>query len=137
MLPPTPKEERRKSWEINNDVVIVQLEKLEKEKTVIESQIKTIDVATSRTVPIAQVEFSKDLPKKEDIPKEQPSQIVKESVPFHRADSEKVQPSIPVPPPMPRDPLWQRQETQKSEKAPHPIEPNVIIQEQPSQKREN
>ncbi|KEI53880.1 hypothetical protein P742_0101330 [Enterococcus faecium UC8668] len=138
MLPPTPKEEeRRKSWEMNNNVVIVQLEKLEKEKTVIESQIKTIDVATSRTVPIAQVEFSKDLPKKEDIPKEQPSQIVKESVPLHRADSEKVQPSIPVPPPMPRDPLWQRQETQKSEKAPHPIEPNVIIQEQPSQKREN
>lgn len=138
MLPPTPKEEeRRKSWEMNNNVVIVQLEKLEKEKTVIESQIKTIDVATSRTVPIAQVEFSKDLPKKEDIPKEQPSQIVKESVPLHRADSEKVQPSIPVPPPMPSKELWQRQETQKSEKAPHPIEPNVIIQEQPSQKREN
>lgn len=137
-LPQAPEDkERRKSWEMNNNVVIVQLEKLEKEKTVIESQIKTIDVATSRTVPIAQVEFSKDLPKKEDIPKEQPSQIVKESVPLHQADSEKVQPSIPVPPPMPRDPLWQRQETQKSEKAPHPIEPNVIIQEQPSQKREN
>ncbi|EGP5712334.1 hypothetical protein DQ182_09855 [Enterococcus faecium] len=138
MLPPTPKEEeRRKSWEMNNNVVIVQLEKLEKEKTVIESQIKTIDVATSRTVPIAQVEFSKNLSKKEDIPKEQPSQIVKESVPLHQADSEKVQPSIPVPPPMPRDPLWQRQEIQKSEKAPHPIEPNVIIQGPPNQKREN
>ncbi|HGF7671330.1 hypothetical protein [Enterococcus faecium] len=48
-----------------------------------------------------------------------------------------MQPSIPVPSPMPSKELWQRQETQKSEKAPHPIEPNVIIQENPSQKREN
>ncbi|MCS8592783.1 hypothetical protein [Enterococcus faecium] len=135
-LPPAPEDkERRKSWEEKE--VVIHYKELLAEKTVIESQIKTIDAATLRTVPTAQVEFSKDLPKKEDIPKEQPSQIVKESVPLHRADSEKVQPSIPVPPPMPSKELWQRQETQKSEKAPHPIEPNVIIQEQPSQKREN
>lgn len=137
-LPPAPEDkERRKSWETNNSVVIIQLQKLEEEKKVIESKIETID-AVSRTVPIAQVEFSKDLPKKEDIPKEQPSQIVKESVPLHRADSEKVQLSTPLPSPsMLSKELSQTQETQKSEKAPDPIDPKVIIQENPSQKREN
>ncbi len=134
-LPPAPEDkERRKSWEEKE--VVIQYKELLAEKTVIESKIETID-AVSRTVPIAQVEFSKDLPKKEDIPKEQPSQIVKESVPLHRADSEKVQMSIPVPPPMPSKELSQTQETQKSEKAPDPIDPKVIIQENPSQKREN
>ncbi|EOI6516843.1 hypothetical protein ACMUWV_001027 [Enterococcus faecium] len=123
---------------MNNNVVIVQLQKLIEEKAVIESQISAIaKIERSQDVPTKTKEFSQELPKKEDTPNEQPSQIVKESVPLHRADSEKVQPSIPVPPPMPRDPLWQRQETQKSEKAPHPIDPNVIIQENPSQKREN
>lgn len=138
-LPPAPEDkERRKSWEMNNNVVIVQLQKLIEEKAVIESQISAIaKIERSQDVPTKTKEFSQELPKKEDTPNEQPSQIVKESVPLHRADSEKVQPSIPVPPPMPRDPLWQRQETQKSEKAPHPIDPNVIIQENPSQKREN
>lgn len=138
-LPPAPEDkERRKSWETNNKVVIVQLQKLEEEKKVIESKIETIDAATLRTVPIAQVEFSKDLPKKEDIPKEQPSQIVKESVPLHRADSEKVQLSTPLTAPsMLSKELSQTQETQKSEKAPDPIDPKVIIQENPSQKREN
>ncbi|NTL72442.1 hypothetical protein HQ674_10500 [Enterococcus faecium] len=123
---------------MNNNVVIVQLQKLIEEKAVIESQISAIaKIERSQDVPTKTKEFSQELPKKEDIPKEQPSQIVKESVPLHRADSEKVQPSIPVPSPMPSKELWQRQETQKSEKAPHPIEPNVIIQENPSQKREN
>lgn len=138
-MPPAPEDkERRKSWEMNNNVVIVQLQKLIEEKAVIESQISAIaKIERSQDVPTKTKEFSQELPKKEDTPNEQPSQIVKESVPLHRADSEKVQPSIPVPPPMPRDPLWQRQETQKSEKAPHPIDPNVIIQENPSQKREN
>ncbi|HGF7667474.1 TPA: hypothetical protein QFM60_002120 [Enterococcus faecium] len=138
-LPPAPEDkERRKSWEMNNNVVIVQLQKLIEEKAVIESQISAIaKIERSQDVPTKTKEFSQELPKKEDIPKEQPSQIVKESVPLHRADSEKVQPSIPVPSPMPSKELWQRQETQKSEKAPHPIEPNVIIQENPSQKREN
>ncbi len=138
-MPPAPEDkERRKSWEMNNNVVIVQLQKLIEEKAVIESQISAIaKIERSQDVPTKTKEFSQELPKKEDIPKEQPSQIVKESVPLHRADSEKVQPSIPVPSPMPSKELWQRQETQKSEKAPHPIEPNVIIQENPSQKREN
>ncbi len=138
-LPPAPEDkERRKSWEMNNNVVIVKLQKLIEEKAVIESQISAIaKIERSQDVPTKTKEFSQELPKKEDIPKEQPSQIVKESVPLHRADSEKVQPSIPVPSPMPSKELWQRQETQKSEKAPHPIEPNVIIQENPSQKREN
>lgn len=138
-MPPAPEDkERRKSWEMNNNVVIVQLQKLIEEKAVIESQISAIaKIERSQDVPTKTKEFSQELPKKEDTPNEQPSQIVKESVPLHRADSEKMQPSIPVPPPMPRDPLWQRQETQKSEKAPHPIDPNVIIQENPSQKREN
>ncbi|HFC9130980.1 TPA: hypothetical protein QFN59_000972 [Enterococcus faecium] len=138
-LPPAPEDkERRKSWEMNNNVVIVKLQKLIEEKAVIESQISAIaKIERSQDVPTKTKEFSQELPKKEDIPKGQPSQIVKESVPLHRADSEKVQPSIPVPSPMPSKELWQRQETQKSEKAPHPIEPNVIIQENPSQKREN
>lgn len=138
-MPPAPEDkERRKSWEMNNNVVIVQLQKLIEEKAVIESQISAIaKIERSQDVPTKTKEFSQELPKKEDIPKEQPSQIVKESVPLHRADSEKVQPSIPVPSLMPSKELWQRQETQKSEKAPHPIEPNVIIQENPSQKREN
>lgn len=136
-LPPEPKEEeRRKSWEEKE--VVIQYKGLLAEKADIESQIFVIaQTEISQDVPTKTKEFSQELPKKEDIPKEQPSQIVKESVPLHRADSEKVQPSIPVPPPMPSKELWQRQETQKSEKAPHPIEPNVIIQEQPSQKREN
>ncbi|MFQ6343835.1 hypothetical protein ACLM49_03890 [Enterococcus faecium] len=136
-LPPEPKEEeRRKSWEEKE--VVIQYKGLLAEKADIESQIFVIaQTEISQDVPTKTKEFSQELPKKEDIPKEQPSQVVKESVPLHRADSEKVQPSIPVPPPMPSKELWQRQETQKSEKAPHPIEPNVIIQEQPSQKREN
>ncbi|WP_275400651.1 hypothetical protein [Enterococcus faecium] len=135
-LPPEPKEEeRRKSWEEKD--VVIQYKGLLAEKAAIESQILAIaKTETSQDVSAKKKEFSQELPKKEDVPKEQPNQVIRETVPLYRADSEKVPPSIPVPPPMPNRPLWQSQETKKPEKAPHPIEPNVIIQE-PSQKRGN
>ena len=65
-MPPAPEDkERRKSWEMNNNVVIVQLQKLIEEKAVIESQISAIaKIERSQDVPTKTKEFSQELPKK-------------------------------------------------------------------------